>query len=98
MGAEFQIFMHTPGPDHEARKIEGLRPTAREVADLPEAILEPWREHFGREVVWHTEEALHADIVDGADTGPGSGGLPNELWFLVCANWDVFANVGTLEP
>ena len=38
LGGEFQIFMHPPGPDHEARLIEEFRPTADLVADLREKL------------------------------------------------------------
>ena len=96
---EFQIFMHPPGPDHEGRKIENLRPTAEEVADLPGAILAPTRRHFGRDNLWHTEEALYARKLHGDDDREMIGdGLPPVLWFFVCSNWDVFSKVGTLEP
>ena len=98
LGAEFQIFMHPPGPDYEARAIEDLRPTADRVTDLPEAILAPTRKHFGRDVLWHTEATLYAEILN-CDGGKNSDDLlPEVIWFFVCGNWDVFANVGTLEP
>jgi len=41
LGGEFQFFMNLPGPDHEARKIDNLRPMAEQVIDLPETILKP---------------------------------------------------------
>ena len=97
LGGTFQIFMHPPGPDHEARKIEHLRPTAEQVADLQEAIMASSREHFGRDVLWHSEETLVTGILNESDTASRND-LPDVLWFFVCANWDVFANVGTLEP
>jgi hypothetical protein len=97
LGSEFAIFMHTPSPDYEGRKIQDLRPTIDQVEDLPEAILAPTRNHFGRDTLWHSEAELYADILrdeDVADSGQGS----YPLWFYVCSNWDVFSNVGTLEP
>ena len=97
LGGKFQIFMHPPGPDHEARRIEHLRPTAEQVAALPEAIMAPSRKHFERDLLWHTEETLVAEILNG-DGPEGGTNLPDVLWFFVCANWDIFANVGTLEP
>jgi hypothetical protein len=97
LGGEFQIFMHPPGPDYEGRKIEGLRPTVAQVADLPETILAPSRKHFGRDVLWQTEEALYAEIIQGGEVTLEEE-LPETLWFFVCGNWDVFTNVGTLEP
>lgn len=97
LGGEFQIFMHPPGPDHEARKIEEFRPTADQAANLPETILRPTRKHFGREDIWHTEADLHAEILADKGTSEDKDTMPESLWFLVCGNWDVFANVGTLE-
>ncbi len=96
-GAEFQIFLHPPAPDHEARRIEDLRPTAEQVMNLPEVILAPTRKHFSREVLWQTEEALYTELLSGGTAEAGDS-LPDALWFLVCGNWDVFSNVGTLEP
>ena len=98
VGGEFQIFIHPPGPEHEARKIEYLRPTAEQVADLPEAILKPTRKHLGRDLLWHTEESLYAEILNGNGMERSGELLPEVLWFFVCGNWDVFTNVGTLEP
>lgn len=97
LGGEFQIFMHPPGPDYEARRIEEFRPTADLVSGLPEAILEPTRKHFGREAIWHTEANLHAKILAGDGTSEDKDAMPELLWFFVCGSWDVFANVGTLE-
>jgi hypothetical protein len=98
LGAEFEIFMHPPGPDHEARRIEHLRPTADQLAELPSAILEPTRRHFGTDVLWETEQVLYERILGGDETVASEDSLPEVLWFLVCHNWEVFANVGTLEP
>jgi hypothetical protein len=97
LGGEFTLFMHTPSPDHEGRYIQDLRPTVDQVADLPETILAPTRKHFGRDTLWYSEADLYADILRDEDAaGNGHGSYP--LWFFVCSDWDVFANVGTLEP
>lgn len=98
LGGEFQMFMHAPGPDHEGRSLENFRPTVQEVADLPESILEASRRHFRRPVLWQTEAELYSELI-GRDRLEDVGGvLPEKLWFFVCGNWDVFTNVGTLEP
>ncbi len=94
LGGEFQMFLHLPGPDHEARRIEELRPTADLLTNLPETILESTRRYLGRKILWKTEETLHAEILAG---GEESIIMPEVLWFFVCGNWDVFANLGTLE-
>lgn len=98
LGGEFQLFVHPPSPDSEARLIERLRPTSDQVTGLPEAILAPTRKHFGRDRLWHTEEALYAQIQSEEGTNRREPPLPTAVWFFVCSNWDVYANLGTLEP
>jgi len=98
IGDEFRLFMHPPGPDDEGRKIEAFRPTADQVADLPESILRASRTHFQKRTLWQTEAALHAAILKDVVHRGDQGIMPDVLWFLVCSNWDVFANIGTLEP
>jgi len=100
LGNEFQLFMHTPGPDHEGRKIEYLRPTVEEVASLPEDILESSRKHLGRDTLWQTESELYASILKDDRIRPRDERLlaePSSFWFFVTNGWDVFSNAGTLE-
>ena len=101
LGSEFQLFMHAPGPDHEGRKIENLRPTVAEVMSLPEAILEPSRKHFRRDILWHSESELYASILKDNTISPRDERVlaePSSFWFFITNDWDVFSNVGTLEP
>lgn len=101
LGIEFQLFMHTPGPDQEGRKIEYLRPTAEEVTSLPEEILESSKRHLGRDILWRTERDLYATILKDRDTDPKDERVldePSIFWFFITNNWDVFSNAGTLEP
>ena len=100
LGSEFQLFMHAPGPDHEGRKIEYLRPTVEEVTSLPEDILRPSRKHLGRDTLWQTEGELYASILKGKGIPAKDERVlaePSSFWFFVTNNWDVFCNVGTLE-
>lgn len=99
LGSEFQLFMHTPGPDGAAREIEYLRPTVEEVAALPEAILAPSWQHFGKEILWQPESELYQEILRNGDTPPSPEAvLPNEFpVFIITGNWDVYTNIGTLE-
>jgi hypothetical protein len=42
---------------------------------------------------------LYSQILKGDDdTEMTEAGLPDVLWFFVGSNWDVFPDVGTLEP
>ncbi len=95
LGSEFQIFLTLPGPDGEAVKIEHLRPTADQVSDLPEDILASSRKHLEKETLWRTEAELVSEIISAPEEKEE---LPEKLWFFVCGNWDVYANIGTLEP
>jgi len=101
LGSEFQVFLHTPGPLHEARKIEYLRPALEETVSIPAEILEASRKHLGMKTLWHTEEELYRSIMASEEKPPEDEGLldePSCFWFFVTNDWDVFSNVGTLEP
>lgn len=99
LGSEFQLFMHVPGPDHEGRKIEYLRPTAEEVASLSDEILIPTKKHLKREVLWHTEGELYKSIMEDEQEQPKDEKLTeiSQFWLFVTNTWDVYSNVGTLE-
>ncbi len=101
LGSGFQLFMHMPGPDHEGRKIEYLRPTEEDVTSLPEDILKPSRKHFRRDILWQSESELYAAILEDEETLPKDERVldePSSFWFFVTNEWNVFSNVGTLEP
>jgi len=95
LGAEFQLFMHCPGPDGEGRRIEHLRPTIDQVQALPAEVIESSRKHLGRDTLWFTEADLISQILEQRSWAPEP---PPMLWFFVLNNWDVYPNVGTLEP
>lgn len=95
LGSEFQIFLTLPGPDGEAVKIEHLRPVADQVSDLPENLLASSRKHLEKDILWRTEAELVSEIINAPEEKEE---LPEKLWFFVCGNWDVYANIGTLEP
>lgn len=92
---EFKMFLNLPGPEGEARKLEHLRPTINQVTDLPENLLTASRRYLEKAAIWRTEEELIPEIIT---TPCAQEELPEKLWFLICSNWNVFANVGTLEP
>ncbi len=99
LGSEFQLFMHTPGPDGAAREIEYLRPTIEVVDMLPEAILAPSMQHFGKEILWQPESELCQEILQHGDTPTTLEEVFSyKLWFIITPNWDIFSNIGTLEP
>lgn len=98
LDSEFQLFMHPPGPDHEARNIEHLRPTIEDVTCLPVEIMEASRKHFGREILWQPEgELCEAILKEGNEPLDAETVLPEVLWIFVTSTWNVFSNIGTLE-
>jgi len=98
LGGEFDLFLHLPGPDGEARKIEHLRPTAEEVGGIPAELLTASRKHFGRDVLWRTEAELIGEIEEREDPSPCGLGPVDQFWFLVRNNLDVYTNLGLMEP
>jgi len=101
LGDEFQLFMHTPGPEYEGRKIEHLRPTLDEVKSLPQELLESSEKHLDKSFLWKPESELYTSILEKEMTPPEDESVldePSVFWFFVTNNWDVFSNVGTLEP
>ena len=47
IGGEFDIFIHTPGPDGEAWNIEYLRPDVDVISQIPAYLVEKTKAHFG---------------------------------------------------
>ena len=97
LGGEFVLFMHTPGPDGWARRIEHLRPRSEEVRNLPNEILESSRRHFGREKLWATERELLGQVLSQKGSVPYAYCVPERLWLIFKGNLDVYSNVATLE-
>ncbi|MDO8684635.1 MAG: hypothetical protein Q7N50_14310, partial [Armatimonadota bacterium] len=54
LGGEFTIFLHTPGPEGEARFIEHLRPTIEEAKSIPAELVAASEKHIGVERLWKT--------------------------------------------
>jgi len=98
LGGDFVLFMHTPGPDGEARKIEYLRPTLEDTASIPGEIIESSKKHMKGERLWHTEAELVSEILTEEEQFPYAYSYPEILCFYIQNNWDVFSNMGTLEP
>ena len=98
LGGNFDLFMHTPGPDGEARRIEYLRPTLEDTKSIPGEIIDSSKKHFNTEELWNTEGQLISEILGGKDDFPYAYSYPKTLGFYINNNWDVFSNMGTLEP
>jgi len=92
----FAIFMHPPAPDGEGRKIYHLMATAEDTVLIPAEIVGASGGHFKREKLWPTE-AEEFELRMNQEVGPVYP-MPEKLWFFVLPNWDVYSNVGSLEP
>jgi hypothetical protein len=101
-GRPFEVFMHTPAPDGEARQIEQLRPYLAEMASLPEWLVQASRTYLGRECMWRTEAEWMAQLETQCSEDelprPFAYAMPRRLVFYVLPDWSVYTNVGTLEP
>ncbi len=98
LGEDFVVFLHTPSPDGEARRIEYLRPTIEETKSIPAELINACKKHFKKETLWHTERELISRILGEDETYPYAYRYPEVLWFLINYNWDVFSNIGSVEP
>ena len=94
---EHEVFLHLPGPDYEARRIEQYRPEISQTGDLPAVLLSSTRKHFHTDTLWYSEEDLLKQIIHEENEPGERVSLPDKLWLFICSNWDVYSNIGTLE-
>jgi hypothetical protein len=97
LGAEFELFIHTPGPDGEARHIEYLRPTLKDTDLIPQELITASKAHFGTENLWYTEGELISHITKEENLYHEYVNPPI-FAFYITQTQDVFSNMGTLEP
>ena len=99
LGSEFSLFVHTPEPTGDARKIEHLRPLASDVNGVvPEDLLERSRRYLGRDPLWRTEADLCAELRESDSAPPVGCRVPDPLWLYITGKLDVWSNLGTLDP
>lgn len=98
LGGEFEFFLHTPGPDGATREIEYLRPTLDETKNIPAELIDASVKHFKNKKLWQTEGELLREIMQSESSFPYAYDCPERLWFFVTTNFDVYSNIGTLEP
>jgi hypothetical protein len=97
VGGEFVIFVHLPAPEGEAFGIEHLRPTARDIAEVPRWLVEESKRHFGGRRPFGEPEAVLVRKVLGGELNPPPY-EPEQLCFHVTADLDVYSNYGELTP
>jgi hypothetical protein len=97
LGGEFQLFMHTPGPEGEAWAIESLRPTVEDLVRVPVWLLQESERYLGRPQGASEGDLLKAMLED-TTTCPCAYEYPQRLGFIVTTDDDVFSNIGELTP
>ena len=104
LGAEFDMFLHTPGPDGEACDIENLRPEAEDLHPLdgriPDYLVEKTMRHFDRDsadhLFGHAESELVEEMRHRAEPW---GAIPSTgVQFMVTHEFDVYSNVAEPAP
>ncbi len=96
IGGEFQLFLHTPGPEGEGWYIEDLRPTVEDLAQVPAELLETSERYLGHPL-GEAESDLVSRWTDAEPSFPSVYDYPQNLGFYVTSEFDVFPNIG-LEP
>jgi len=89
LAGEFDIFCHPPGPEGESWDLEDVRIEQGDLERIPEPLLESTRKHFGGTLDWLPESVIVERVLDGMEIPPYA---PDETWFFVNAELDVFSN------
>jgi len=99
IGGEFEIFIHTPGPDGEAWNIEHLRPDVDVISQIPNYLVEKTKAHSGTSSVEETFGYAENNLIEQLlnDSQPYAW-QPEHLAFMVTSDLDVFSNIAELTP
>lgn len=97
LGGDFDIYIHDPGPEGEARKLQYLRPNLEDIAVIPEELIISSEKYLKGKLEWHTEAELVKEILAGEDILPVRKPNPGICCLFVMSNWDVYSNYFTME-
>ena len=97
MGGRFELFLNDATPIGEARRLEGLRVDGEDVASIPGELIRSTEDYTGKPFRWATEAEWISEVLSKPDRPVGLD-YPKDLWFNVDSLWDVYPNVGSLEP
>jgi len=99
IGGEFEIFIHTPGPDGEAWNIEHLRPDVDVISQIPTYLVNKTKAHFGTSSVEEAFGYAENDLIEQLlnDSQPYAW-QPEHLAFMVTSDLDIFSNIAELTP
>lgn len=99
MQEEFVLFMHPPGFEGEGMKIAHLCATLEDTKLIPDEITESTKKHMGKDKAWITEaESVSEFLTSESGLAPAYSYPDKILYFFIMSNWDVFSNMGTLQP
>ena len=98
LGGEFVMFMHPPGCEGEGRHIYDLSAEIEDTEAIPAELVESSKKHFNTEDLWTVESDVIARAMRDPDSRLDPPPYPERLYFFVLGNWDVFSNLGTLDP
>jgi hypothetical protein len=89
LGDEFGVFCHPPGLSGEARNMQEFAITEEDLPAIPQELMAATVKHFGGAVNWGTERAALERLEAGEEH---SQYVPDEMWFFVDGNLDVYPN------
>ncbi len=98
LGGEFVVFIHTPDMDGEGRKIAHLSADIDDVKLIPEELVASTAKHFGPGELRTTEAETVSKLRSGEIASSPVHGIPDHWFFFITPDWDVFSNMGTLDP
>lgn len=97
IGGDFELFLNDPTPIGEAESLQDIRLTLDDISRIPHELIASTQKYTKKlfrpkpESEWIDEMLSEEDIAIGLD-------YPNDLWFYITPDWDVYSNVGSMEP
>jgi hypothetical protein len=100
LGGPFALFLHCPSPDGESWHLEHLRPTAKELEQIPAWLREQSEKHIGQPI-GRPEAKLVPRMLE--ERNPTLGAItdisePCGLWLHVTPAFDVYCNYWEIAP
>ena len=93
LGGEFHVWLTLPDPDGEAWSIEHLRPTIKDLEEVPTELKES-SYRFNRRPIGEAESILVSRMLKEEPSFPSAVGYPQKLGFYITSGFDVFSNIG----
>ncbi len=97
IGLEFELLLNDMTPVGEARRLEHLRLTPDDVKLIPPELVDATERYTKKPFVLKSEAQWIQEILGRPDEPLGMD-YPPDLWLFVTPGWQVFPNIGSLEP